>query len=196
MLMKFHHKRKRYHFFCLASALILVLLSIIPVRLVIASYQSPLPQAIFTLGGGEDREKFTAQFAQMHPSLEIWVSSGTPPNQAREIFQAAGIPNTRVHIDRRAVDTATNFTSLVKDFKKRNFHHLYLITSDFHMARAKAIATFVLGSQGITFTTASIPSNQPPESWFHILRDSGRAILWIFTGRTGASLNPDFNFLL
>lgn len=191
---KFHHKRKRYHFFCLAStAFILVLISIIPVRLAIASYQAPLPQAILTLGGGSDREKFTAQFAQMHPSLEIWVSSGTPPNQAREIFHAAGIPNTQVHLDRRAVDTVTNFTSLVKDFKKRNFHHLYLITSDFHMARAKAIATFVLGSQGIAFTPISIPSNQPLESWFHILRDSGRAVLWLFTGRTGASLNPHFN---
>jgi len=189
-LMKFHHKRKTYRFFYLASALILVLFSIIPVKLAIATKIAPLPQAILTLGGGSDREKFTAQFAQMHPSLEIWVSSGTPPNQAREIFQAAGIPNTQVHLDRRAVDTVTNFTSLAKDFKKRNFHHLYLITSDFHMQRAKAIATFVLGSQGIAFTPVSVPSNQPPESWFHILRDSGRAILWIFTGRTGASLNP------
>lgn len=196
MLMKnFHHKRKNYRFFCLAStALILVLISIIPVRLAIATNIAPLPQAIVTLGGGSDREQFTAQFAQMYPSLEIWVSSGTPTNNAREIFQAAGIPNTQVHLDRRAVDTVTNFTSLVKDFNKRNFHHLYLITSDFHMARAKAIATFVLGSQGIAFTPVSIPSNQPPESWFHILRDSGRAILWIVTGRTGASLNPHKDF--
>jgi hypothetical protein len=88
----------------------------------------------------------------------------------------------------------TNFTSLVKDFKQRKYHHLYLITSDFHMARAKAIATFVLGSQGIAFTPVSIPSRQPPESWFHILRDSGRALLWIVTGRTGASLNPHKDF--
>jgi uncharacterized SAM-binding protein YcdF (DUF218 family) len=188
-------KRKPYRFFCLANfTFILVLVNIIPVRLAIAFYQAPLPQAILTLGGGEDREDFTAQFAQIHPSLEIWVSSGTIPDKARQIFQAAGIPNTRVHIDRRAVDTVTNFTSLVKDFKQRNYHHLYLITSDFHMARAKVIATFVLGSQGIAFTPVSMPSNQPPESWFHILRDSGRAMLWIFTGRTGASLNPHKDF--
>lgn len=186
----FHNKRKKHHFFCLASVLILVLISIIPVRLAIAYYQAPLPQAILTLGGGSDREEFTAKFTQMHPSLEIWVSSGTPPNQAREIFQAAGIANTRVHIDRRAVDTVTNFTSLVQDFKKRHFGHLYLITSDFHMARAKAVATFVLGSQGIGFTPVPIPSNKPSESWQPILRDSGRALMWIATRRTGASLNP------
>lgn len=186
----FHHKHKGYRFFCWASALILVLLSIIPVRLAIAFYQAPLPQAILTLGGGSDRENFTAQFARMYPSLEIWVSSGAPTNKAQKIFQAAGIPNQQVHIDRRAVDTVTNFTALVKEFKKRNFHHLYLITSDFHMPRAKAIATFVLGSRGIAFTSVSIPSTKPPESWLHILRDIGRALLWIVTGRTGASLNP------
>lgn len=189
----FHHKLKGYRFFCLASAAFILLVSgTILVRLAIAFHQAPLPQAILTLGGGSDREKFTAQFAQMHPSLEIWVSSGTSPDdEAHKIFQAAGIPDTRVHLDHRAVDTVTNFTSLVKDFKKRNIQHIYLITEDFHMARAKAIATFVLGSQGIAFTPVSVPSDEPPESWLHILRDSGRAVLWIFTGHTGASLNPN-----
>ena len=196
MLMKlFYHQRQKCRFFCLASALILVLISIIPVRLAIATNIAPLPQAIVTLGGGSDREQFTAQFAQMYPSLEIWVSSGTPTNNAREIFQAAGIPDTRVHLDRRAVDTVTNFTSLVKDFNKRNFHHLYLITSDFHMARAKAIATFVLGSQGIAFTTVSVPSDKTHESWFPILRDSSRALLWIVTGETGARSKPRIDSL-
>lgn len=180
-------KRKRYRFFCVASALILVLLSIIPIRLAIAYHQTPLPQAILTLGGDSAREEFTAQFAQMYPSLEIWVSS---PSKKVFDFQAAGISNTQVHIDRRAVDTVTNFTSLVKDFKNRNFQHLYLITSDFHLPRAKAIATFVLGSRGIAFTPVSVPSDHSPESWLDILRDSGRALLWIVTGKTGASFKP------
>lgn len=184
-MIKFHHKRQKSYFLYLASALILVLISIIPVRLAIAYHQTPLPQAILTLGGDSVREVFTADFAQMHRSLEIWVSS--PPEKVFD-FQAAGISNTQVHIDRRAVDTVTNFTSLVKDFKNRNFQHLYLITSDYHMPRAKAIATFVLGSRGIAFTPVSVPSQQPPESWLDILRDSGRALLWIVTGKTGASL--------
>ena len=188
--MNIFHRRK-YHFFSLASGFILVLLSSIPVRLAIATTAAPLPQAILTLGADSVREEFTAQFAQLYPTLEIWVSSGTYPENVRSIFQAAGVPNTRLHIDRRAVDTLTNFTSLVADFKKRNFQHLYLITSEFHMPRSQAIATFVLGSQGIAFTPVSVPSNQPPESWRPILRDIGRALLWIVTGRTGASLNPN-----
>jgi uncharacterized SAM-binding protein YcdF (DUF218 family) len=189
----FRRKRNGYRIYRLISgALILLLLSIIPARLAIAYYQTPLPQAILTLGGPPDREEFTAQFAQSYPSLEIWVSSGIPPKQSRAIFRAAGIPDTRVHIDRRAVDTVTNFTSLVADFKRLEIHHIYLITTDFHMPRAKAIATIVLGSQGIAFTPVSVPSKEPTESWLRILRDSGRALLWIIFGRTGASFKTTF----
>jgi uncharacterized SAM-binding protein YcdF (DUF218 family) len=185
----FHHKRNRYRFLSLAIATLMVLLtSVIPLRLAIAYSQSPIPQAILTLGGGREREQFTAHFAQSHPALEIWVSTGSPPEIAYEIFQGAGISKKRVHLDRRAVDTVTNFTSLVTDFKKLHIQHLYLITADFHMRRAKAIATLVLGSQGIAFTPVAFSWHEPAESWFHILRDCGRAILWIFTGRTGASL--------
>jgi uncharacterized SAM-binding protein YcdF (DUF218 family) len=187
-----HRKRKGYRFYRLMiCTLILLLLSFIPVRLAIAHLQSPTPQAILTLGGGGDREPFTAHFAKNYPDLQIWVSSGQPPDQARLIFRSVGIPDSQVHFDRRAVDTVTNFTSLVADLKSQNIHHLYLITSDFHIKRAKAIAFLVLGSRGIAFTAVPIPSSRPNESWSHILRDFGRAFLWLFTGRTGASLNPN-----
>lgn len=187
----FRRKRNGYKFYGLVGcAFILVLLSIIPLRLAIAYYQSPLPQAIFTLGGGLEREQFTAQFAQTHPALEIWISSGYPPEKAIPIFQAAGIPDTRVIFDNRATDTVTNFTSLVADFKRHNIQHLYLITSDFHMPRAKAIATLVFGSWGIAFTPVSLPSRQPVESWVRILRDVSRTLLWMVTGHTGARLHP------
>lgn len=188
----FHRKRQRYRFYRLMiCTLILLLLSFIPIRLMLAYLQSPSPQAILTLGGDITRETFTAQFAKIHPSLEIWVSSGQRLDKARPIFRSAGIPDTQVHFDRRAVDTVTNFTSLVADLKSQNIHHIYLITSDFHMKRAKAIALLVLGSRGIAFTPIAIPSTRPPESWSHILRDFGRALIWLFTGRTGASLNPN-----
>jgi uncharacterized SAM-binding protein YcdF (DUF218 family) len=190
--MKFPPQHK-YRFVTLAIAsLLIILLGIIPLRVAIAHYQAPQPQAILTLGGGIEREKFTAQFAQLYPQLEIWVSSGIPTNQARSIFQQAGISNTRVHIDRRAVDTVTNFTSLISEFQQRHIKHVYLITSDFHMPRAKAIAILVLGSQGITFTPVSISSTHPPESQLRILRDTTRALVWIFTRRTGASFHSHF----
>ena len=180
---------KKYFILAIAT-FFLILLSIIPLRLAIASYLAPQPQAIFTLGGGSIRETFTAQFAQKHPNLDIWVSSGVSKKLARKIFRDANIPDKRVHLDYLAVDTVTNFTSLVKKFKKRHIHHVYLITSDFHMPRSKAIATFVFGSRGIAFTPVPIPDQKFRESRLRIVRDSGRAILWIVTGHTGASLNP------
>ncbi len=92
------------------------------------------------LGGSSEREKFTAKFAQNHPSLNIWVSNGISCKQANKIFCKAGIPEQQVNLDYRAVDTVTNFTSLVEDFEKLNLKHLYLVTYDFHLPRAKAIA--------------------------------------------------------
>jgi uncharacterized SAM-binding protein YcdF (DUF218 family) len=160
------------------------------VRLAIAYYQAPIPEAILTLGGDFEREPFTAQFAQAYPDLNIWVSTGSPPEKARVTFRQAGIAEERVHLDRRAVDTVTNFTTLVPTFKTQDIQHVYLITSDFHMRRAKAIAFFVFGSRGIAFTAVSVPSDKPSESLLHILRDTGRAAIWIVTGRTGASFNP------
>lgn len=187
-----HPKHKKTIYFLILSGL-LFLISFIPIRLAITYYQYPVPQAILTLGSWQEREQFTAQFAQVHPSLPIWVSSGIPPQPAREIFQAAGTPMSQVHLDYRATDTVTNFTTLVDTFKQQKIHHLYIITTDFHIPRSQAIAAFVLGSQGIVFTPVGIPSNVPPESTCHILRDVARSILWIFTGHTGARLNPRYD---
>lgn len=179
------------HFYRLMGLLLfLILISYIPVRLVIARYQAPKPQAILMLGGRPARENFTTEFAALHPDLKIWVSSGMRPNEARSLFQASGIPETHLHLDYRAVDTVTNFTTLVNDLKQQNIQHVYLITSDYHMPRAKAIATIVLGSHGITFTPIRVPSYIPSESTFRIARDVGRSVLWLITGQTGASLNP------
>lgn len=165
----------------------LALLLTIPVRLAIAYYQTPLPQAILTLGGGADREEFTALFARFYPDTKIWVSSGTTPDQARVIFRTAGIADSRVHLDYRAKDTVTNFTTLVDDFQQQQIQHLFVITSKFHMPRAKAIATLVLGSRGIAFTSVSVLSPAAkPEPTSLILRDIARSILWLITGNTGS----------
>ncbi|MGL5794910.1 MAG: YdcF family protein [Waterburya sp.] len=163
--------------------------SIIPIKLAIASYQVPYPQAILTLGGGHEREVFTANFARSHPDLAIWVSSGSEEVRAREIFQGAGVDNRRVYLDRRATDTVTNFTTLVCDFKQQNIQHIYLITDDFHLPRARAIAFIILGSQGITCTSVSLNTNKPSESQFKIIRDIVRSVFWIITKHTGSSLN-------
>jgi len=186
----FYHRRYRSMWIAFTAALLFVLLSYIPLRLAIAHHRTPHPDTILTLGGGVERELFAAQFAQHHPDLDIWVSTGIPTDQARKIFRTAQISSDRVHIDRRAIDTVTNFTSLVHDFEGQGIHHVYLITSDFHMRRASTIAFFVLGSRGIAYTPIPISSERNQESIVRVARDAGRSLLWLSTGRTAARFHP------
>ena len=177
-----------------AIAIVLSNIGIIPLKIAIAHYQAPEPQAILTLGGGREREVFTAKFALQHPDLPIWVSSGTKEMLAREIFQEIGVSNKPIYIDRRATDTVTNFTTLVNDFKQQKIRHIYLITSDFHLPRSKAIATIVFGSKGIAHTPVAIMTDREPEPRLKIVRDVSRSIFWLFTRRTGSTLNGRKSF--
>ncbi|GAC1465169.1 MAG: hypothetical protein NVS2B14_10650 [Chamaesiphon sp.] len=146
------------------------------------------PKAIFVLGGATEREKFAAEFARHHPNIPIWVSSGSPKRYAKKVFVKAGIDLSRVHLDYQAVDTVTNFTSLVKEFKAQGIDSVYLITSDYHMRRARIIGEIVFGSRGIIIKPVSIPTGRSPESIKKAIRDGARAIVWVTTGYTGASL--------
>jgi uncharacterized SAM-binding protein YcdF (DUF218 family) len=145
------------------------------------------PQALLVLGGAIEREVFAAKFALNHPELPIWVSSGSNPEFAQWVFSEAGIESDRVHLDYRAVDTVTNFTTLVDELKAQGIESLYLITSDDHMRRAQIIGEIVLGSRGISFKPVAVPSGRTPEPMEKALRDGARAILWLTTGYTGAN---------
>jgi uncharacterized SAM-binding protein YcdF (DUF218 family) len=147
------------------------------------------PEAILVLGGSTEREHFAADFAQEHPQLDIWVSSGSNPEYAEWLFHEAAISRDRVHLDYQAVDTVTNFTTLVDELAADGIHSVYLITSDYHMRRAVIIGQIVLGSRDISFKPVIVPSQDPePEPLLRGMRDGARALLWVFTGRTGSSL--------
>lgn len=166
----------------------LAIAGIIPLRLAIAHYQAPEPQAVLVLGGDPRREEAAAQLARFDPSLQVWVSTGMPYEESKSIFLAAGVPENRVHLDYRATDTVTNLTTSVPGLQRHHIHHVYLVTSDFHMPRAKATATIVLGSRGIIFTPVAVVPTSPrsPEPLTQVFRDGGRAIFWLLTGHTGA----------
>ncbi len=152
------------------------------------------PEAILVLGGAPEREHFAAKFAHQHPDLEVWVSSGTNPEYAQWLFQEADIASDRVHLDYRAVDTVTNFTTLVEDLKREGVESVYLVTSDYHMRRAKIIAQVVLGRYDITFQPVPVPSEEVvAEPLVRGLRDGARAMLWVFTGQTGSTLGQRFS---
>ncbi len=146
------------------------------------------PDAILVLGGSEDREQFTAKFARQHPDLPIWISSGTPREYSEWVFSEAGVDLERLNLDYQAVDTVTNFTTLVDQLQQQGVHSVYLVTSDYHMQRARVIGEIVLGSRGIHLKTVSVPSATESEPFIKVLRDGGRAILWVATGHTGSTL--------
>lgn len=146
------------------------------------------PQAILVLGGATQREKFAAEFARQHPQLPIWISGGSPQGYAYRMFSKAGIDSNRLHLDYQAVDTVTNFTTLVDKLQANKIKKVYLITSDYHMRRAEVIGQIVLGSRGIDFTPVSVPSGRSPESMKKSIRDGARAILWLVSGHTGSTL--------
>ena len=142
------------------------------------------PEALFVLGGHEEREKFAAELAQQYPELPIWVSSGSPQQYVKKIFAARGINSDRIHLDYQASDTVTNFTTLVDELKAQGIDSVYLITSANHMTRARIIGEIVFGSHGILLKPIPVPSESPPEPIEKSIRDGARAILWLTTGHT------------
>jgi uncharacterized SAM-binding protein YcdF (DUF218 family) len=146
------------------------------------------PEAIFVLGGHEEREHFAAQLASRHRDLPIWVSSGSPQSYAKKIFREAGISSARLYLDYQARDTVTNFTTLVDTFKKQGIDSVYLVTSANHMNRARFIGEIVFGTQGIILKPIAVECDRPPEPFKKILRDVARSLLWLGTGKTGETL--------
>ncbi len=146
------------------------------------------PQAVLVLGGSLSREKFATEFAYQHPDLPIWVSGGSNPEYAEWLFDKAGIEGDRVHLDYDAVDTVTNFTTIVDKLKANGIQSIYLITSDYHMRRARVIGEIVLGSRGIDLQPVPVKSERPPEPLEKALLDGARAVLWLTTGSTGSTL--------
>jgi uncharacterized SAM-binding protein YcdF (DUF218 family) len=152
------------------------------------------PQAILVLGGSTkklEREKFTASFARQHPNIPIWISGGSPPQVTRLVFAKSGVNTKRLHLDYEANNTVENFTTVVDNLKSLGIKSVYLITSDYHMPRAKVIGEIVLGSRGIDFKPVPVPSEHSPEPIEKSIRDGARALLWVATGYTGTTEYQD-----
>ena len=102
------------------------------------------------LGGDFQRTRFAGEFWQSHRDVDIWVSDFPEYlDEHRRILKKFEVSDERLHLDGAATDTVTNFTSLVNNFVDADLQHIYLITSDSHMRRARVIATVVLGSRGV-----------------------------------------------
>jgi uncharacterized SAM-binding protein YcdF (DUF218 family) len=143
------------------------------------------PQVIFVLGGEEEREIFAAKFANTHPHLPVWISSGAPPKYAKRVFKKAGVSADNLHLDYRAIDTVTNFTTLVDQFQSKGITSVYLVTSDDHIQRGRLIGEIVFGSRGIKVKPVTFVSGRDSEPIQKTVRDGFRSLLWLTTGYAG-----------
>ncbi len=171
----------------------LVLLCLLPVlwMLVIAVRTGrtlrdyPQPQALFVLGGNLARVRYALGKAAEMPHLHVVISSGISERAAHYLAGQAGIDPARLVIDQQAVDTLTNFTRMLMPLRQRGIRHVYLVTSDYHMRRARAVAAIVFASRGIVTSPLPVASKRTHEPWQHALRDGLRALLWLVSGWDG-----------
>mmetsp|Transcript_6813 Transcript_6813/g.13514 ORF Transcript_6813/g.13514 Transcript_6813/m.13514 type:complete len:107 (+) Transcript_6813:367-687(+) len=94
-----------------------------------------------------------------------------------------------MRLDRRAIDTVTNFTTTAEDFRGMGCRRVLVVTSTFHMLRAKAIAMVVFGGTGIASEfepcDRSVADPAPREGWVRVVRDFVRGWLWLLFGIDG-----------
>lgn len=139
--------------------------------------------AIFVLGGHENREREAAKLAAQHPDLPVWVSSGSPEGYVKRIFQKSGVSLERLHLNYQAKDTVSNFTTLADRFRAQGIRSVYLVTSQSHMNRAYWVGEIVFGSRDIALkpvTVAAGAAECPSKS----IRDVLRALVWLGGGKT------------
>lgn len=143
------------------------------------------PQLIFVLGGEEEREIFAAKFARTHPHLPVWISGGAPQGYTNRVFKKAGVSTENLHLDYRAIDTLTNFTTLVDRFESKGITSVYLVTADDHIQRARIVGEVVFGSRGIKVKPVTFTSGRSSEPIQKTVRDGFRSFLWLVTGYAG-----------
>ena len=146
-----------------------------------ASFQPP--SWIVVLGGGIRREMLAARLAQSYPNLPIIVSSGSPlPCLYRVFVEEGGVAWRRVKVDFRAVDTLTNFTTLVPYLQSNQPRKVFMMTSEGNLPRASLLAWLIWGSRGIATEPVLVDGVGHNESWLKTFADSIRAIAWVLLG--------------
>jgi uncharacterized SAM-binding protein YcdF (DUF218 family) len=151
-------------------------------------------QGIVVLDGQFERIKALPKILEVYPKIPIFISAGLRYMQRNlEFLKNSGVDLKRVVYDCKATDTVTNFTTLLDELEKTKISKVYLVTSAYHMPRAKAISFIVLGSRGIVVEPIPLFDTKKSENPLKVIRDIVRAIIWLFTGYTGADLDPSLN---
>lgn len=176
---------------------VLLLLAIpleISTKLLKASFVESKHEAILVLDGDASRIEVLPKIMNRYPMLPIFIS-GDLRHKARYLsfLNKFEVDINLITYDCRATDTVTNFTTLVEKFVTEEISTVYLVTSNYHMPRARAISFIVLGSRGIYIHPIAVESTGKDENKLKIARDVMRSLLWLLTGYTGVTLDPSLS---
>ena len=193
------------------ALLFLLLRSLLALTRLISAARRPLapPDAVIIMGGCADRERAAlraasgstppppgldraAAAALTSPRVPIYVSSPACDvvSVARGLGDGDGSLAARVQLDESAVDTLSNYSSLVPLLRGPHCSRVLILTSASHVRRARLLAWIVLGTRGVTPTVATVRTRArtPPESAARAARDAVRAVIWVVCGFSGASV--------
>lgn len=134
-----------------------------------------MPDAILHLGGDPRRIERTIEEARRHPQAVVVISSEGPVN-------AADIAPERVIVDDIAYDTVGNFTDTWPIIRRLAARRVYVVTSNWHMPRAMAIATVAYFGRGVTPIACPWPNGDHQDPG-NVLWDVMRTVQWRVTGR-------------
>jgi len=151
--------------------------------------------ANLVLGGEPPRESFAVSLLKSRPRLTFVSSGSFRLNDT--LFDDV---RDWVVVDKRAVDTLTNYSTLVDEFKLRNIRYVQVITSSYHLRRARLLGQIVLGSRGISssYLASDLYSTQPSasqESTLKCTRDVLRALVWVAFEVDGRFLSSTLQML-
>jgi len=138
-----------------------------------------MKRLILHLGGSIGRSAEVIEALKEYPDASVLVSSegGDPVG----FYQNLGIT---VKHDTEAWDTVTNFT-YTYNFIKNNYNpdEIIVVTHDWHVPRASAIANAVYLFRGIKLTFRPYKDGSQNDSDIdHLWMDRLRALLWRLTG--------------
>ena len=183
------------------SALLIFFSSLIFIKHVFpfirSNFNTQEPQIILVLGGDIDREISGIKIAK-ELNIPLIISGGSNAEFSDWLIKEGGISKEMVKRDYRAKDTLSNFTSIIDDLKSESINHIILITSKYHINRAKIVGEIISSSRGIRVTSLSIPCNASCEikakkesiKKKHI--DLIRSVIWVITGQDIKSFIPNF----
>ena len=139
---------------------------------------------IIELGGNPARLYTVVELAKQYPEAKILISSEGSPDYVVNFLDQSSISRDRFVLDFYAWDTVTNFTETFCKIYGGNAKRLFIVTDNFHMKRAMAIAQAVYWLRGVELVPSPYMGSEPhdPESPDLIRNDRIRAWIWRIFG--------------